>query len=225
MNYIWKWVKRKIARIRDEVLDYTPKSVVNGVLVNKLNIKDSEELERVEREITALKLAKLYLNPGKQTFDVEHYLSIHKFLFEDIYDFAGEIRDEVIAKQIPFCLPQFIYDNLNQTLRDAQKNISKITDRTKLVQFLAVLYSDLDKTHPFREGNGRVEREFLRQYVIEICKRNNLEEYVLDYSLIEDKEAFIQAVIVADTACNTTYLEQFIDKILVSAQKNKKHPR
>ena len=214
-----------MARIRDEVLDYTPKSVVNGVLVNKLNIKDSEELERVEREITALKLAKLYLNPGKQTFDVEHYLSIHKFLFEDIYDFAGEIRDEVIAKQIPFCLPQFIYDNLNQTLRDAQKNISKITDRTKLVQFLAVLYSDLDITHPFREGNGRVKREFLRQYVIEICKRNNLEEYVLDYSLIEDKEAFIQAVIVADAACNTTYLEQFIDKILVSAQKNKKHPR
>lgn len=214
-----------MARIRDEVLDYTPKSVVNGVLVNKLNIKDSEELERVEREITALKLAKLYLNPGKQTFDVEHYLSIHKFLFEDIYDFAGEIRDEVIAKQIPFCLPQFIYDNLNQTLRDAQKNISKITDRTKLVQFLAVLYSDLDITHPFREGNGRVEREFLRQYVIEICKQNNLEEYVLDYSLIEDKEAFIQAVIVADAACNTTYLEQFIDKILVSAQKNKKHPR
>ena len=214
-----------MARIRDEVLDYTPKSVVNGVLVNKLNIKDSEELERVEREITALKLAKLYLNPGKQTFDVEHYLSIHKFLFEDIYDFAGEIRDEVIAKQIPFCLPQFIYDNLNQTLRDAQKNISKITDRTKLVQFLAVLYSDLDITHPFREGNGRVEREFLRQYVIEICRQNNLEEYVLDYSLIEDKEAFIQAVIVADAACNTTYLEQFIDKILVSAQKNKKHPR
>lgn len=214
-----------MARIRDEVLDYTPKSVVNGVLVNKLNINDSEELERVEREITALKLAKLYLNPGKQTFDVEHYLNIHKFLFEDIYDFAGEIRDEVIAKQIPFCLPQFIYDNLNQTLRDAQKNISKITDRTKLVQFLAVLYSDLDITHPFREGNGRVEREFLRQYVIEICKRNNLEEYVLDYSLIEDKEAFIQAVIVADAACNTTYLEQFIDKILVSAQKNKKHPR
>ena len=214
-----------MARIREELLDYTPKSVVNGVLVNKLNINDSEELERVEREITALKLAKLYLNPGKQTFDVEHYLSIHKFLFEDIYDFAGEIRDEVIAKQIPFCLPQFIYDNLNQTLRDAQKNISKITDRTKLVQFLAVLYSDLDITHPFREGNGRVEREFLRQYVIEICKRNNLEEYVLDYSLIEDKEAFIQAVIVADAACNTTYLEQFIDKILVSAQKNKKHPR
>ena len=214
-----------MARIRDEVLDYTPKSVVNGVLVNKLNINDSEELERVEREITALKLAKLYLNPGKQTFDVEHYLSIHKFLFEDIYDFAGEIRDEVIAKQIPFCLPQFIYDNLNQTLRDAQKNISKITDRTKLVQFLAVLYSDLDITHPFREGNGRVEREFLRQYVIEICKQNNLEEYVLDYSLIEDKEVFIQAVIVADAACNTTYLEQFIDKILVSAQKNKKHPR
>ena len=143
-----------MSRIRDEVLDYTPKSVVNGVLVNKLNTKDSEELERVEREITALKLAKLYLNPGKQTFDVEHYLSIHKFLFEDIYDFAGEIRDEVIAKQIPFCLPQFIYDNLNQTLRDAQKNISKITDRTKLVQFLAVLYSDLDITHPFRDVNG-----------------------------------------------------------------------
>ena len=198
------------------------------MLENKLGLTSSAELARMEEQLSKKKAVLLFekgildsLSSGK-FFTLQ---AIHRYLFEDIYDFAGEIRDEVIAKQIPFCLPQFIYDNLNQTLRDAQKNISKITDRTKLVQFLAVLYSDLDITHPFREGNGRVEREFLRQYVIEICKRNNLEEYVLDYSLIEDKEAFIQAVIVADAACNTTYLEQFIDKILVSAQKNKKHPR
>ena len=103
-----------MARIVDEILNYKSKDEDDGVLKNKLGIKDQESLSKAERMITSYKLAKLYLDPGEQTFDVKHYLSIHKFLFEDIYNFAGEIRTENSAKRIPFCVPDFIFSELTR---------------------------------------------------------------------------------------------------------------
>lgn len=77
-------------------------------------------------------------------FDVNHYLNIHKFLFSDIYDFAGKIRSENIAKTIPFCLPHLIYENLEETLRNAKRDIHKITNEEQLIEFMADYYAQLD---------------------------------------------------------------------------------
>ena len=192
----------------------------SGVLKNKLNLDDEELLNKAERMITSYKLAKLYLNPGKQTFDIEHYKRIHKFLFENIYPFAGQIRTEVISKRIPFCLPQYITMELKKLLDNLKYKIPKIKSRDDLLKFITEFYSDLDIIHPFREGNGRTEREFVRQLIDYICKTNGLEPYNLDYSLIDNKEEYINAVVKADALLDYSDLMVIFDRILVVKEKN-----
>lgn len=201
-------------RLENDLLNYESKYEQNGVLINKLNLTNEEDLNEAERMLTSYKLAKLYLDPGVQNFDVQHYLSIHKFLFDDIYYFAGEIRKENISKHLPFCLPQFIYQELQNTLKSANKKIKDIVDRDKLLVFITKLYSDLDIIHPFREGNGRCEREFLRQFIEHICKVNNLDSYYLDYSQIKDRDEYIRAVVKADALLEYDELLKIFDSIL-----------
>ena len=209
-----------MARIDSELLNYNSKYKQGDVLENKLGIDSVEKLDQAERMITTFKLSKLYLDPGTQTFDANHYISIHKFLFEDIYPFAGEIRQESISKRIPFCLPQYIYPELDRTLKNAIKKIPVIDNRDKLLRFITELYSDLDIIHPFREGNGRTEREFLRQFIDYICKVNNLEPYTLDYSKIEDKNALVEALVNADALLDYRELLMLFNNILVVKDNN-----
>ena len=196
-----------MTRIESEVLNYKSRYEENGVLINKLGITDSKTLEKVERELTTFKLSKLYLNPGKQSFDINHYLSIHRYLFEDIYPFAGEIRSENIRKTTPFCLPQFIYQNLKCTLDDARYRLKGFDTIDKLISYLPELYSNLNVIHPFREGNGRTGREFIRQYVAFACEINNLGEYTVDFNV--DKQEFINAVIEANIGSNDNLKSMF----------------
>lgn len=205
-----------MARIEDELLNYESKYENSGILINKLGIINPKSLDEAERVITGYKLTKLFLTDNNdKKFDVEHYLSIHKYLFEDIYSFAGQIRDENIKKAISFCLPNLIYPNLVNTLKNAQLDSEKVSNRDELIDFLAYYYSELDIIHPFREGNGRCEREFLRQYTNKICNQNNIGDYSINYDLIEDKDAFIKSVIIADSTCDTSYLKKFIDHSVV----------
>lgn len=207
----------------NEVLNYQSKYTDNNeVLKNKLGVTDNETLNEKERFITSYKLADLYLKGITGNFDVNHYLSIHKYLFDEIYPFAGEIRSENIQKDIPFCLPNLIYENLVRTLEQAKKNLKKITNEEELIKFLADFYAELDIIHPFREGNGRTEREFLRQYMIMLNEVIDFGEYVLDYSKIDDKNNFIKAVIIADATCDTTMLENYIKMILTKKEKIRK---
>ena len=209
-----------MSRIENEVLNYESKYEKGGVLDNTLGIENDSSLNKAERMITSFKLAKLYLNPGKQSFDIEHYLSIHKFLFEDIYPFAGEIRDENISKSIPFCRPEFIAQELKRVLKIAMKLVPTITSREKLLKYVTELYSDLDVIHPFREGNGRTEREFMRQLIDYICQKNNLEPYNLDYSAIKDRDKYIDAVVKTDAYLDYTDLMLLFDEILIIKEEN-----
>ena len=80
--------------------------------------------------------------------------------------------------------------------------------------FIVDLYIDLDMIHPFREGNGRTEREFIRQYMQYICKINGLDDYYIDYSLC-DRDEYLKAVIDADTGAEAKLYELF-DRITVN---------
>jgi cell filamentation protein len=209
----------KITEYKDKTIDD------NGVLINKLGINDQVALEKVERIITTLKLKILYLDNKTGNFDVNHYLSIHKYLFEDIYPFAGEIRSEIIVKRIPFCLPNLIYSNLKEVLVTANNQYKQIKNKEDLVKFIATLYSNLDVIHPFREGNGRCEREFIRQYIKKIVKEQELDNYIIDYSKIDNKEELINAITKADITCDTTDLEKVLSQLIVTPldkTKNKK---
>lgn len=185
-----------------------------NVLKNKLNIHDAKLLKIKEYEIVAKKLALLYLSEETGLFDIEHLKNIHKFLFEDIYDFAGEFRNVNMGKGTK---ASFIdYQNIEQNLKDILSNIdakliSNSYSKFFYAESLAQMYKLLLEIHPFREGNGRTIREFLRQYVQE--KNNELDNtyYELDFNLSkEDKNILEEA-----TKCDTNgYLVLIFNKML-----------
>ena len=211
-----------MARLESDLLNYEPKNETTlGLLRNKLGITDKDKLDQVERMITTRKLALLKLQPVNPPFNVKHYLDIHKYLFEDIYPFAGEIRSEVISKPIPFnekehvpfCLPGYINQNLTYILNEATARVRYINSKEKLLSFIIPLYAELDIIHPFREGNGRTLREFIRQFISYICEINNLEPYYLDYGDV-DRDTYISAIIKADVCVDYSELTDVFTKIL-----------
>jgi len=80
----------------------------SDVLINKLNIKTDKELFIAEREFVSFRVAIMLDNPIKGNLDFEHLKMIHKFLFQDVFVWAGKIRTCNIAKTNLFCLAQFI---------------------------------------------------------------------------------------------------------------------
>ena len=86
-----------------------------NVLVNKMNIKDPIALKNYETSVIGLKLMALSKQGITGKFDVSHFVSIHKFLFEDIYPFAGLFRTENIAKD-------YFYNKKNQTVEIIKLN-------------------------------------------------------------------------------------------------------
>ena len=68
-------------------------------LVNKLNIRDEEQLRNVEAAYTFARISQLELNQFPGSYDFDHYRQIHRFIFQDLYDWAGEIRTINFSKQ------------------------------------------------------------------------------------------------------------------------------
>ncbi len=218
-----------MASLEDRFLGSSTRYTINGkdtgVLKNKLGITSQEELDTAERMITSYKLSKLYLDTGAQTFDTKHLVSIHKYLFSDIYEFAGKIRTEDTKKLVFFCRTQFIEASLSDIFKKARKRIPEVTDRDELLKFIVWLYSELDMTHPFREGNGRTIREMIRQYMSYVCEVNGLEPYYLDYNLIEDMKVYENAIIEADVHLNYVPLIIEFGKILRVKEPNKEEAK
>ena len=136
----------------------------SNVLINKLNIRDNKILKTAEEEITLIKQMELLKNPIKGNFTKAHLMNIHKFIFEDIYPFAGKIRREQISKaDTLFYPPNLIDRELDKVFaKIKEKNMLKETDREKVFDNLAYVMAELNIIHPFREGNGRSIRGFIR---------------------------------------------------------------
>ena len=177
-----------------------------NILINKLNIKDSKLLQKYEAKITAAKLLSLRQNGIVGNFDVEHLNKIHQYLFEDIYDFAGKFRNENIAKGVfRFAEYEYIEPELRRLLCKL-KNENYLDGLTKeqLAQRLAYYLSELNVLHPYREGNGRTIREFIR----ELALKNG---YVLNLSKVSPK-SFLDASI--KSIVDTTDLSNLISECL-----------
>lgn len=153
------------------------------VLINKLDLRDEQQLSAMEREISIVKAAVLSSEITGE-FDLEHLKNIHRFLFEDIYSWAGQIRTVDIAKGNIFCLVQFIesqfaglYENLKKD--NFLKDESDIEYVSKKISFYL---SELNVIHPFREGNGRTQRIYCQQ----LCM--NTGHFYLDFSMAGENE-------------------------------------
>ena len=134
------------------------------VLKNKLDVMDGEFLKQVERRLVSLRLDELINKPVKGQFDFEHLKKIHKYLFQDVYEWAGQTRTCEIAKEAMFCLAQHIDAYAEEIFGKLKReNYYLDYEYDKKVVSLANLFGDINALHPFREGNGRAQREFIFQ--------------------------------------------------------------
>lgn len=136
----------------------------SGILYNKLGIESAADLEQAERGITRTALMLLRASPVGPTYDLDHLRAIHKVIFSDIYEWAGEIRTVAIAKGHYFCLPQFIEPYAADVFGALRKeNCLRDLARTAFADRLTYYFGEVNAIHPFREGNGRTQRVFFEQ--------------------------------------------------------------
>jgi cell filamentation protein len=155
------------------------------VLKNRLNIKDAALLFVAEREITAFKIAKAKDEPIKGNFDLAHLQKINKFIFEDIYTWAGKLRTVNISKGNQFCLSNHLETYAAGIFNELSKENYLINHPFDIVlQRLAYYLSEINVLHPFREGNGRTQRLFI-EYL------GNVAGVEVDFSGVSDREMII----------------------------------
>ena len=177
------------------------------VLINKLNIKDNQLLIEAERKIVLTKSYELRKNSKIGNFDLDHFLKIHEFLFEDIYPFAGKFRNENIAKgYFSFAEWQYIEPEIKRLFDKLKaENYLQGKSREELVKGLAYYLSELNVLHPFREGNGRTIREFIRELAF-------FNGYVLDLQNTTSEELLKASV---DSIADTKELEETLNRCLI----------
>ncbi|MDD9150484.1 Fic family protein [Sporolactobacillus sp. CQH2019] len=154
------------------------------VLINKLNIRDQNRLDASERKLSGIRLMELIKNPvADQKWNLVHLKTIHRHIFQDIYPFAGALRTEQISKgNFRFASPLYIGSEADRIFQ-ALKKEQYLTGLRKnnMCERMAYYFSEINVLHPFREGNGRTEREFLRTLVL----KNG---YTLDFKKISRSE-------------------------------------
>lgn len=136
----------------------------SGVLRNKFGIQDAGTLKSVETDISAARQMEMIAKPVPGRFTVHHLCAIHRRLLGDVYPFAGQFRREDIAKgETRFLSFRDIKPRLSALLSALhdEKYLSTLTFEGFLDR-LAYYFAELNYIHPFREGNGRTIREFMR---------------------------------------------------------------
>ena len=181
-----------------------------NVLVNKMNIKDPIALKNYETSVIGLKLMALSKQGITGKFDVSHFVSIHKFLFEDIYPFAGLFRTENIAKDcFQFAEWEYIENELTRLLSELKsENFLANLTKEKFAERLAYYWAELNVLHPFREGNGRTQRIFISQLI-------RYAGYEIDFSNINTDDlmsATIQAANGVDVYLKEIFADAITDK-------------
>ncbi len=148
------------------------------ILKNKLDIHDKEQLFKAEQELSSARYFEISQRPIPGDFSLEHLCAIHRYIFQDIYEWAGQIRTVDISKGTIFCLTQFIeieFQKVHEWLVD-NNFLTDVEDKQVMAKRLAYLIGEINMIHPFREGNGRAQRVYI-EYV---CMNNG--HFDIDFS-------------------------------------------
>lgn len=139
----------------------------SDVLMNKLNIRDMDKLQKFERRLTMLRISELLDKPVVGKFDLGHLQQIHRYIFQDVYEWAGQIRTVDIAKENMFCNVKFIESQAEIIFGNLKKeNYLTGLEKEIFIKRLAYYFAEINALHPFREGNGRSQREFIRSLAL-----------------------------------------------------------
>ena len=184
-----------------------------GILRNKFHLTDQTSLDHAESDSVAVRGTLLDLNPLKGNYDSQHLKAVHDYLFRDVYEWAGQFRTTPLAKAdyerggriTRFTAPDLIDSELAKVLADlAEDNFYEGLPRRQLSRKLAVLFSEINRIHPFREGNGRAQRQFVRQLA------KNL-GYKLHFEAVS-RERLIQACVLSANG-DLAMMERLMDEI------------
>jgi cell filamentation protein, protein adenylyltransferase len=152
------------------------------VLRNIPGIRDGDELERFEARLTFLRGLQLASEPIAGAYDLDHLQAFHRFLFADLYEWAGELRTVVLAKTDLFCLPEHIESYGAEIFgKLAEEGRLRSLNRDRFIDRLAHYVGDVNALHPFRDGNGRAQRAFFAQLASDAG-------YRLDWQLVDPQE-------------------------------------
>ncbi|MGH8855303.1 MAG: putative adenosine monophosphate-protein transferase Fic [Telluria sp.] len=179
----------------------------SDVLINKLDLTDEAALEAAEVELTEDRIEQF--NPDFNNISLSALCDIHRFLFQDVYEWAGELRTVDISKG------STRFANVSRVEPEAEKLFWQLAQENYLVdlpreQFVARLahyYCELNVIHPFRDGNGRAQR-----LLFEVIGINA--GYMLDWEPISRTE-WLEANIAAYN-CRLEPLTALLERVLTS---------
>lgn len=178
----------------------------SGVLRNKADIRNADALDAFEADATAVRMLELVEHPIAGLFDLEHLCAIHRYVFQDVYDWAGSIRRVDISRGASrFANFGLIESYLAPQLQGiARENFLRMLSPDAFVVRLAYYMGEINATHPFREGNGRVQRLFCTQLAEQAG-------YFIDFATVDQAQMY--AVMVASFNGNPQPLVHLLNEI------------
>lgn len=185
----------------------------SGVLRNKVGARTAEDLRDAENDLVEYRLAELRERPQLvvRAYDADHLKALHLQLFQDVYEWAGEYRTVGLTKgegeDTSFIPPLEIGMPIaHVTQRIADSDRLRRTAEEDLVGEVTYLYDYLNFAHPFREGNGRTQREFFVELLDETGRTMSWERVTM--------EELHRACHVARAAGDTSLLERVMSLVL-----------
>jgi cell filamentation protein len=138
----------------------------SNTLINLLDIRDSAKLDEAEVAFSEHRYIEYSsLVSVLEDFDIGHFRHLHWVLFQDVYGWAGEVRDVDISKgNTRFCHCSFIERELIRQLERIPQ-LRECSDRKEFIRLVADIFCEINIIHPFREGNGRATRFFFEELI------------------------------------------------------------
>ena len=192
------------------------------VLRNKLYIRKQDLLDDAEADYVVFRLKDIVLNPLRGDYHTPHLLQMHEYLFQDIFEWAGEVRTISIYKEedvlgrlsVEYSDPFDIINDLHHVLSDMRKKEWKDMDRLQRSKEFCDSLARLWKIHPFREGNTRTTITFCCQYADEMG-------FPINRKLFEENSRYVRTALVAYNAYfadgNDFSKKEYLERIVYDA--------
>jgi cell filamentation protein len=192
------------------------------VLINKLGIKDQKLLDNAEADYVVYRLKDLALNPLSGDYHTSHLLRMHEYIFQDIFEWAGQPRTISIYKEedvlggqsIEYSDPFDIMQDLHYVLADMRAKKWMDMRRSMLATEFCASFAKLWKIHPFREGNTRTTVTFCCQFADEMG-------FPINRKLFEDNSRYVRTALVAYNAYfadgSNFSKKEYLEKIVYDA--------